>query len=119
MGDCPIFVTLHKAEHVGASTRYDDQLIDVSSMLWSTRSRRTLRSAEIQPIIKNEAALYVFVKKDDAEGTDFYFLGRAKAHDAFETSMPDDSGRPLSVVHMTLKFEQPIPAALYDFFIRR
>ena len=115
-GDCPIFVTLHKSDEVTASTRYADRLVDVSTMVWSTKSRRTLKSPEIQPIINNQAALYVFLKKDDAEGADFYFLGRAMSHDPFETSMEDDSGASIPVVHMSLRFEHPIPMALFDYF---
>ncbi|ACZ32079.1 type III restriction protein res subunit [Xylanimonas cellulosilytica DSM 15894] len=115
-GACPIFVTLHKSDEISASTAYEDALLDPSSMLWYTRSRRTLRSSEVQAIVSGDVALYVFVKKDDAEGTGFYFLGQATAHDAEEATMPDASGNSLDVVRMILRFEKPVETALFDYF---
>jgi superfamily II DNA or RNA helicase/HKD family nuclease len=112
---CPIFVTLHKDDDVSASTAYEDELLDPSTMLWYTRSRRTLASAEVKEIVDNTVELHVFAKKDDAEGTDFYYLGRAHARDAEETTMlgnPDG----LPVVRMQLGFERPIDEALFDYF---
>ena len=58
----------------------------------------------------------MFVKKDDAEGSDHYYLGRAAAHEAEETTMPDAGGRPLPVVTMLLKFDRPIKQGLFDYF---
>ncbi|QIK71537.1 DEAD/DEAH box helicase [Propioniciclava coleopterorum] len=114
-GQCAIFVTLHKSEDVSASTAYEDSLLDTSTMLWYTRSRRTLASDEVKAIVANDVALHVFVKKDDAEGTDFYYLGRAEARDAEQTTMMGQSA-PLDVVRMHLHFAEPIQSALFDYF---
>lgn len=113
---CPIFVTLHKSNEVSASTAYEDAIVDHRTMVWFTRSRRTLASAEVASIVNNEVALHVFVKKDDAEGTDFFYLGQAEAAEAEETTMANADEPPLPVVRMLLKFKQPIPASLYDYF---
>ncbi|MGO4130905.1 DEAD/DEAH box helicase [Janibacter sp. RAF52] len=113
---CPIFVTLHKSEEVSSSTAYEDALVDQRTMVWFTRSRRTLQSAEVATIVANEVDLHVFVKKDDAEGTDFYYLGQATASDAEQTTMPGKDGAALPVVRMKLTFRQDIPSSLYDYF---
>jgi superfamily II DNA or RNA helicase/HKD family nuclease len=113
---CPIFVTLHKASGISASTAYEDELLDASSMRWYTRSRRTLSSIEVKPIVANDVRLYVFVKKDDAEGTDFYFLGEATSHDARETRMRISGIPGPTIVQMTLRFRTPIESGLYDYF---
>ena len=113
---CPIFVTLHKSDDVSATTAYEDALIDHRTVVWYTRSRRTLRSAEVASIVRDEVDLHVFVKKDDAEGTDFYYLGQATASDAEETTMASSGGQSVSVVRMLLSFKQSIPAPLYDYF---
>ena len=115
-GSCAIFVTLHKSDEVSASTAYEDRLLDTTSMLWYTRSRRTLASDEVRPIVDNEVALHVFVKKDDAEGTEFYHLGQATSDAAEQTTMPGADGRPLDVVRMRLVFARPIDSALFDYF---
>lgn len=115
-GVCAIFVTLHKSSEVDASTAYEDQLLDPSTMRWFSRSRRTLESKEVSLIVDGSVQIHVFVKKDDAEGSDHYYLGRATAHDAEETTMPDANGTPLSVVTMLLKFDMPIRQGLFDYF---
>lgn len=113
---CPIFVTLHKSEEVSASTAYRDELIDPSTLLWFTRHSRTLDSKEVKPIVENRVEIHVFAKKDDYDGPNCYYLGRARAADAEETTMPATDGSPLPVVQMVLRFEEPINAALFDYF---
>lgn len=116
LGVCTIFVTLHKAEDVVASTAYQDALLDPSSMRWFSKSNRQLTSRDVRPIVEGRVALHVFVQRDGAEASDHYYLGSAKAHDAEQTTMPDDSGRPLQVVTMTLRFTEPIKQGLFDYF---
>lgn len=85
-------------------------------MLWFTRSRRNLQSREVRDIVAGRVRPYVFVKKDDAEGSAFYYLGEGTPSDAVDTTMPDGAGRPVSVVKMNLKFDNPLPTALFDYF---
>jgi len=113
---CPIFVTYHKSEGVTASIDYGDELLDHSTMRWFTRSRRRLTSGEVIPIVDNNVALHVFIKKDDNDGADFFYLGRARSQDAVEATMPNDPK--LSVVQMDLKFEVPVLPEIYDYFKR-
>lgn len=113
---CPIFVTLHKSNEVSASTAYEDELLDPRTLLWYSKSKRNLESPDVRPIVDNSVELHVFAKKDDAEGSDFYYLGRAQSAEAEETTMPGSDGRPLSVVRMALRFEEPVNAALFDYF---
>lgn len=115
-GACPIFVTLHKSDDVPASTAYEDALLNPSTLLWYTRSRRTLQSSEVAAIVENRVAIHVFAKKDDAEGSDFYYLGKARADEPEQTTMAGESGEQLNVVRMLLHFEAPIEAAIFDYF---
>lgn len=115
-GSCAIFVTLHKSDAISASTAYQDALLDPTTMLWYTRSRRTLESDEVRAIVANDVTLDVFVKKDDAEGTEFYHLGRATSRDAEQTTMTDGNGKLLDVVRMHLTFPTPIEPMLFDYF---
>jgi superfamily II DNA or RNA helicase/HKD family nuclease len=113
---CPIFVTLHKSDHVSASTAYEDELLDRQNLRWFTRSRRTLASGEVDAIVNGRAVPHVFAKKDDAEGSAFYYLGRATPHEAVNSKMPGNSGESLDVVTMRLQFERPIESGIYDYF---
>jgi hypothetical protein len=114
---CPIFVTYHKGSEVSESTKYADEFLNPSTLTWFTRSRRTLESGEVKAIVENSIPLHVFAKKDDAEGTDFYYLGRAKSQDARQTKMAE--GNKLEVVSMTLGLASPIESSLYDYFATR
>lgn len=116
---CPIFVTYHKGSEVSESTQYEDEFLNSSTLTWFTRSRRTLASREVQAIVDNQLPLHVFAKKDDAEGTDFYYLGRATSQGARQTKMDGDSGSGLDVVSMTLDLESPIESSLYEYFAAR
>lgn len=115
-GQCPIFVTLHKEHDVEESLAYEDELIDPSVMRWFTRNRRSLASKEVRAIVENSVDLHVFVKRDDADGTDFFYLGQAQSEDAEETTMANKTGAPLPVVRMLLRFVEPVPRGLYDYF---
>jgi hypothetical protein len=113
---CPIFITYHKAEDVIASTQYEDELLDTRTLIWFTRSRRTLQSPEVKAIVGNEVAIDVFTKKDDNDGKDFFYLGRARAGQHFQTDMKDKDNKTIPVVRMTLQFIDPIPQGLFDYF---
>ena len=113
---CPIFVTYHKGSDVSESTRYEDEFLNPSTLKWFTRSRRTLQSGEVKAIVENQLPLHVFAKKDDAEGTDFYYLGKATSRDARQTKMAGESGAELDVVTMTLNLASPIETSLYEYF---
>ncbi|MBH0008405.1 DUF3427 domain-containing protein [Salinibacterium sp. SWN1162] len=113
---CPIFVTLHKSDDVSESTAYEDELLDSHTMLWYTRSRTTLDTKEVRQILDNAVDIHVFSKKSDADGPGHYYLGQATAQKAEQTTMPNGSGKELSVVRMRLRFEKPIPAGLFDYF---
>lgn len=112
---CPIFVTYHKADHVTESTKYEDEFVDTSTLKWFTRSKRTLKSGEVRSIVDGEVPLHVFVKKDDAEGSDFYYLGEASSRDAEQTTMAGASGKDLDVVTMNLDFISPIEDGLFEY----
>ncbi|WP_339292458.1 DEAD/DEAH box helicase [Paenibacillus sp. FSL W8-0187] len=117
---CPIFVTYHKHEGVEASTNYQEEFINSEILKWSTRSRRTLESEEVRSIIEagsRKIDLHVFVKKDDAEGTEFYYLGKAHPDQdsAVQASMLDKNGDSISVVHMNLILEHSIESKLYRY----
>ena len=116
LGVCAIFVTLEKSDEVTASTAYQDQLLDRSTMRWFTKSNRRLTSKDVEPIVGNSVELHVFVKKDDAEGSSHYYLGQATAAEAVETSMSGAESVQLPVVTMLLQFREQISQGLFDYF---
>lgn len=117
---CPIFVTYHKNEEIDARTNYVDEFISPELLSWSTRSNRTLQSEEVKSILyakENNVDIHVFVKKDDDEGRDFYYLGKANPdrEHAKQAVMHNDDGEDLPVVHIPLVMEIPVEYKLYRY----
>lgn len=117
---CPIFVTYHKHDEVESSVAYGDEFIDPSIFKWYTRSNRSLNSQEVQKIIQakeNNIDIHFFIKKDNGEGSDFYYLGEAivLSDSIAQEEMLDKSGKMLPVVTMNMQFEHPVNNKLYHY----
>ncbi len=121
-GTCPIFITYHKHEDVEASVNYEDEFIDQENLKWFTRSKRTLESEEVKKIIhaeENGMDIHIFVKKDDDEGNDFYYLGKAlpAQNTIKQEEMRDKNNNQISVVTMNMVMETPVKYELYHYLI--
>ena len=119
---CPIFVTYHKNDEVEASVNYGDEFINAEVLKWFTRSNRKLTSPEVKTIIEakeNQIDVHIFVKKDDDEGRDFYYLGKACPDQSTveQTVMLDKEQKEIPVVTMNMVFEKPIEYKLYDYLV--
>lgn len=118
-GTCPIFVTYHKSDDISESTQYQDAFVNQQLFHWYTRSKRTLKSKEVDQIVRSHELnidLHLFVKKEDSEGTDFYYLGQVtpQQNSIKETTM-SHVGSNDPVVTMNLKLENSVPYQLYHY----
>jgi hypothetical protein len=113
---CPIFITYHKSDTITSAVHYEEGFINQSQIAWCSKSKRTLQSAEIQALLSNTNDLHVFVKKDDVEGTDFFYMGKGDIHSPVETTQKNQDGLQVPVVEMTVDLESPVERALYDYF---
>lgn len=112
-GVTPCFVTYHKSDDIDSTINYNDYFINPSTFAWESRSNRKLESDEIKNVINSERIL-LFVKKEDGEGTDFYFMGDATIiSDSIEQSYMPDSKLP--VVHFKFHLEQPVIDSVYKY----
>ncbi|WP_071396845.1 DUF3427 domain-containing protein [Bacillus tuaregi] len=117
-GTCPIFITYHKKDEVESSVAYGDEFLSQDVLKWYTRSNRTLNSEEVKKIIdakENKIDIHVFVKKDDDEGSDFYYLGKANPNQRTVQQDQMTDGKP--VVHMNMVLENSIDSKLYDYIL--
>ena len=122
--NCPIFVTYHKGDNISETTRYEDHFINPRHVVYMSKSRRTLSSPEVvimrnQP--ENKIRLPFFVKKDDDEGTAFYYLGDlSSVPDKFEkTTMQNDAGGSVSVVKMEYFLDRDVDPRLYSYLTEK
>lgn len=114
---CPIFVTYKKSDDISDTTKYEDVFIDNTRFNWYSRSRRTSESDEVSALIhqsENNIRVLLFVKKDDAEGSDFYYMGDMKYHSFEDTTMNGKDGK-VPVVNIQFDMETPVPQNLYSY----
>jgi superfamily II DNA or RNA helicase/HKD family nuclease len=112
-GVTPCFVTYHKSDEIDSTINYNDHFVDPSTFAWESRSNRKVESNEIKGVI-NSNRILLFVKKEDGEGTDFYFMGDVSIiPDSIEQSFMSDSKLP--VVHFKFHLEQPVIDSIYKY----
>jgi superfamily II DNA or RNA helicase/HKD family nuclease/SOS-response transcriptional repressor LexA len=112
-GATPCFVTYHKSDTVENNINYNDHFVNQSTFAWDSRSNRRVDSEEIKAVI-NSTRILLFVKKEDGEGTDFYFIGDVSIvpDSVKQGSMPDTN---LPVVHFKFHIQQPVIESLYQY----
>ena len=112
-GVTPCFVTYHKSDSIDNTINYNDHFIDQSTFAWESRSNRKIGSKEIREV-RNSSRILLFVKKEDGEGTDFYFMGDVSiVPNSIQQSTMKDSNLP--VVHFKFNLEQPVVDSLYQY----
>ncbi|MBB5219914.1 superfamily II DNA or RNA helicase [Treponema rectale] len=113
---CPVFVTYEKSDEISDSIKYKDFFIDNTRFNWMSKSKRSLTSPDVSSILNqadNHIQIMLFVKKDDNEGTDFYYMGNMKTvkESAEQTQM--ESGE--SVVNIQFDMETPVTQNMYNY----
>jgi len=116
---CPIFVNYHKEEDISESTKYEDEFVNQREFNWMSKSNRKLESKDVQSILgKNgEIRLPLFIKKNNDEGTDFYYMGNIspQKNNVEQTTMNSDSGKQVSVVKIRFDLENPVSDSMYQY----
>lgn len=121
-GTCPIFVTYHKKDEVESSVAYGDEFLSPELFRWFTRNKLTFESTEVKAILgakKSGLEIHLFVKKDDGEGFDFYYIGHPNVDDtsALEETMQDKHNKTLPVVTMNMVLEQSVQYDIYHYLV--
>lgn len=118
---CPIFVTYKKKEDIAESTKYEDEFINEQIFSWMTRSKVSIDSPESKEIInsaKTGLKIYLFIKKSDGEGTDFYYMGKVNPIGWEETTIQNDKGQNLPIMNFKMKMEHPVRSDIYEYITR-
>ena len=82
-----------------------------------SRSRRTSDTPEVANIINqknNNIKVLLFVKKNDGEGSDFYYLGNMDVDSYSDTEMKSRDEQ-VPVVNIQFNMEEPVPQNIYDY----
>lgn len=117
--NCPIFVNYHKEESISSTTKYEDGFINNSEFEWMSKSKRTLNSPDVKSILnyKSGLRLPLFIKKNNDEGTEFYFMGDVTPieNSFVQTSIPDDNGKEVSVVKINFSMNHTVEDFIYEY----
>lgn len=113
---CPIFVTYNKSDTITSNTKYEDKFITPQYFSWMTRANVTLRSKQISKIKATQTRKLLFIKKNDAEGNDFYYMGDLSIiKEPTETTIKNDKGKKLSIVNFQFMLDKPVENKLYEY----
>lgn len=113
---CPIFVTYEKREDITANTKYEDQFVSPEQFSWMTRARVKVTSSQVAKICDTKVRKLLFVKKNDAEGKDFYYLGDVRVQgQPVETTIQNDRGQALPIVNFQFVLDRPVEEKLYMY----
>lgn len=112
-GTTPCFVTYHKSNEIDSTINYNDYFINPSTFAWESRSNRKLKSKEIEAVM-NSNRILLFIKKQDGEGTDFYYMGDVSImpNSIEQSYMPVSK---LPVVHFKFLLKHPLIASIYNY----
>lgn len=120
---CPIFVNYHKEEDISESTKYEDEFVNNKEFDWMSKSNRKLTSNDVQSILgkKGKIRLPLFIKKNNDEGTEFYFMGEVSPNlkKVEQTTMNNDKGKQVSVVKIRFDLNTPVNDTLYTYLEER
>jgi hypothetical protein len=86
-----------------------------------SRSRRALESKEIIQIqeYKKGLRLSLFVKKDNDEGSDFYYTGEVTPMKFSQSTILDDKGQKVPIVQVIFSMNQPVESSIYEYLVNR
>lgn len=119
--ECPIFITYQKATDIKAALRYQNEFSTNGIIRWFTRSPRHMDSTEVKQLLtgvkehRQKIVLQLFVKRSDAEGKGFYYLGNANIlpDSIKEEQLPIPNKKAKQVVGMDLQLQQALSSYEY------
>ena len=119
--NCPIFVNYHKEDDISDTTKYEDGFIDTSTIVYMSKSKRKLSSPDVikfKEANKRAIRLPLFIKKENAEGDDFYYMGDAipDPENFKQTTMGIDNK--VNVVKMNFHLERPVERDMYEYITK-
>ncbi|CAH0416004.1 DEAD/DEAH box helicase [Periweissella fabaria] len=114
----PMFVNLEKITATNL-VPYEDRFINNDTMIWYSKSKRTLISPTEKIISATDkyGFIQVFVKRSDEvtkDGKSFYYLGSAKVINTEEVVVKDINDKETNLLKWELKLQQPISHSLFQ-----
>ena len=119
--NCPIFVNYHKEDDISDTTKYEDGFIDTSTIVYMSKSKRKLTSPDVikfKEANKRAIRLPLFIKKENAEGDDFYYMGDAISDPENFKQTTIGIDKKVNVVKMNFCMERPVQRDMYEYITK-
>lgn len=118
--DVSIFVTYHKGDageekqYLDGKPDYADEFIDNQIFMWDSQIGKGPDSSYIQNV-KEAKNKHLFIKKSDAEGTDFYYMGQFDIVEITADQKKDNSGKLKDIAKVRCKMHDPVRKDIFDY----
>ena len=120
--DVSIFVTYNKAEvsgekeYLDGKPDYADKFLGDSKQIfmWDSQIGKGPDSSYMEDVCKAKRK-HLFIKKSDAEGTDFYYLGQFDILDIKGDYKKDNNGKNKEISKVKMKLKDPVRDDLWDY----
>ena len=118
--DVVIFVTYHKGEageekeYLEGKPNYADEFINNQVFMWDSQIGKGLNSSYMKDL---QQAIYkhLFIKKSDAEGTDFYYMGQFDILQTRADKKKDNKGRWKDISKVKIQMHDPVREDLLQY----
>lgn len=115
-----LFVTYHKAETDGeqeyleGKPDYADEFLDNQIFMWDSQIGKGPNSSYMDDVTdaKNK---HLFIKKSDAEGKNFYYMGQFKILEIKADKKSDNKGNLKDISKVKLKMKDSVREDLYEY----
>ena len=120
--DVAIFVTYHKKEADGGQEYlegkpdYADQFLNNQTFMWDSQIGKAPDSSYMSDV-KEAENKHLFVKKSDAEGTDFYYMGQFEILEIKADKKLDNKGISKDISKVKLQLNNHVREDLYEYLI--
>jgi superfamily II DNA or RNA helicase len=120
--DVAVFVTYHKAdskderEYIDGKPDYADQFLSDSRQIfmWDSQIGKGPDSSYMKDVCE-PLRKHLFIKKSDAEGTDFYYMGQFDILEVCADFKKDNSGKMKDISKVKMKLHDPVRVDLKEY----
>lgn len=117
-----IYINYHKDQNNPDTVHYEDHFVSNSELDWMSKKGRTLSSPDMAILQNHRNGLRVplFVKKENAEGSDYYYLGDMKPRDgSFKNDkLKSNAGQSSNVVRVKFDLDYPVEQSLFEYITK-
>ena len=116
----PIFINYEKDDSISETTKYEDRLVNSSTLIAISKSKRKIESNDVQNMLYAKergitVELFVRKNKDDKVSKEFYYLGHMTA--TGNATMFTMSNTNATAVEIEWALDVPVREDIYNFIV--